>query len=99
MWVTFAVWLIQDDWTGLNWLMLGSAAFITAIIFVEFASVFSFGYATCMIVLPAEVLIVRGVSTASLLVSGLSILYGVRLWLFCLQRRRSQSYAKSLQGE
>lgn len=93
MWVLFGVWLAQGDWTGLNWLLLGSAAVITSIVFVEFASVFSFGYALYMIVLPAEVLIVRGVDTASLLISGLAILYGVRLFLFVLQRRRAASFA------
>ena len=93
MWVLFAVWLVQGDWTALNWLMLGSAAVITSIVFIEFASVFSFGYALCMIVLPAEVLIFRDVDTASLLVSGLAILYGVRLFFFVLQRRRATSFA------
>src|SRR6478752_1116026 len=98
MWVLIGVWIAQGDWTGLNWLLLGSAAVITTIIFVEFASVFSFGYAVCMIVLPAEVLVVRGFDLATVLVAGLSILYGLRLFAFVLQRRRSTSFAGNQRG-
>ena len=99
MWVIFGMWLAQGDWTALNWLMLGTAAAATAIVFVDFVSVFSFGYATCMIVLPVEIVIVRGATTASVVVGGLAAFYGLRLWAFAWRRRRSASYAPSRAGE
>jgi steroid 5-alpha reductase family enzyme len=98
MWVLIGVWLAQGDWTGLNWLMLGSAAVFTTIIFIEFAAVFSIGYSLCMIVLPAEVLVVRGADLATVLVAGLAILYGLRLLAFVLQRRRAESFAGNQRG-
>ena len=99
MWVVFGVWLAKGEWSWLNWALLASAALITAIIFIDFVSVFSFGYAICMIVLPLEIIAVRGVTLAAVLVGGLSILYGVRLLVFALQRRRSASYAPARMGE
>ena len=98
MWVLLGVWLAQGDWTGLNWLMLGTAAVCCAIVFVDFVSVFNFGYASCMILLPIEVLIVRGFEPATVLLGGLSIIYGVRLFEFAWRRRRQASFAGQLRG-
>ena len=99
MWVTFGVWLAQGEWSWLNWAMLGLATFLTAIIFIDFVSVFNIGYATCMIALPVLILAVRGVTLAGALVGGLTFLYGVRLLAFVVQRRRSTSYAAARVGE
>lgn len=99
MWVVFGVSLAKDEWSGLNWAMLAAAAVMTAIVFVDFVSVFSFGYAACMIVLPVIILATRGATLAGVLVGGMSILYGLRLFAFVVQRRRSASYAPALKGE
>jgi steroid 5-alpha reductase family enzyme len=99
MLVLFGVWLAQGEWTWLNWALLASAAVITTIVFVDFVAVFTFGYATCMIVLPVIILAVRGVTIAGALVGGLSILYGLRLFAFALGRRRAASYAGARMGE
>jgi len=93
IWVLFGVWLAKGDWTGLNWLLLAVTAAITAIVFWEFASVFSFGYALCLVVSPALVLAVRGITTASVVVCGLLIVFGLRLLLFSLRRRHAASAA------
>ena len=95
MWVTAGVWIAKGEWSGLNTLMLVTAAVIIAIVFVDFVSVFSFGYALCMVALPIVILAVRGITTAGLLVCGRSVLYGLRLLAFIVQRRRSVSYAPS----
>lgn len=99
MWVTLAVWIAKGDWSGLNWAMLAVAALLTAIIFVDFVAVFGIGYAACMITLPVVVLATRGLTTAGAVVGGLTFLYGVRLLVFVVRRRRSSSFSSARAGE
>ena len=93
MWVTLGTWIVQDDWSGLNWLMLGTAALCCAIVFADFTSIFNYGYALTMTLLPLEVLILRDLSTASLLVGVIVILFGLRLLAFTQRRRTAESFA------
>jgi steroid 5-alpha reductase family enzyme len=93
MWVTFGVWIAQDDWSGLNWLMLCTAALCCAIVFADFTSVFNYGYSLTMVLLPIEILIFRDISTASVLVAGLTLLFGLRLLVFTQRRRTAASFA------
>lgn len=92
MWVTFGVWLAQGDWTGLNWLMLGTAVVSCAIVFVDFTSIFNYGYALTMTLVHVWILVFRDITVASVLVTGLSLLFGLRLLAFTQSRRTAASF-------
>jgi len=93
MWVTTGLWIANDLWTNLNWLLAGLAAVICSIVFVNFVHVFNFGYAACLVVLNSTILIAKGAPLGAVMIGGLLILYGVRLFGFVLQRYRHPSFA------
>jgi len=92
MWVVCGTGVANGQWTGVHWLMLGLAHLGCAIIFVNFVSVFSYGYGISMVLVNLGVMAFRPVP-ATLLVGGLGVAYGLRLFHFVYTRDRSAGYA------
>jgi len=87
------VWRLSTGvWTLLNWGMLLVAAICCASAFVRFVYVFNFGYALCVMLNGMLIGFTRP-SLATILVAGVAILYGLRLFAFTWMRYRSDSYA------
>lgn len=93
MWVSAGFWIANDQWSGLNWLLAAEAAVICSIVFVNFVHVFNFGYATCLFVLNLTILIATGAPTGGVIIGGLLMLYGLRLFSFVTARYRHPSFA------
>ena len=91
MWIVFGIWLSRGDWSPLQWAMLAAAHGACLVIFYNFAYVFTYGYAISAL---AVHLVILGShpSPAALLVAGLCILYGLRLWSFVHGRNRDAGY-------
>lgn len=89
--------VMTGTWSAVNWAMLGVAVTCCLIIFVRFAFVFDFGYASCAMLNGALICIARP-SAASLLIGGAAFLYGMRLFAFSWSRVRSASYANRMQN-
>jgi len=92
MWITAGFWIANDMWTGLNWVLAAMAAVICSIVFVNFVHVFNFGYAVCLIVLNTTILIAKGAPLGAVLIGGLLILYGIRLFTFVWTRYQHPSF-------
>lgn len=92
MWITAGFWIANDQWTGLNWLLAAQGAVICAIVFVNFVHVFNFGYAACLFVLNLTILIATGAPTGGVIIGGLLMLYGLRLFSFVAARYRHPSF-------
>lgn len=91
MWALFGIALASGDWTPTLWAILLATHVTCAIVFYNFALVFSYGYAISVVV--ANLIIVaRYPSLASALVGGACIAYGLRLWQFVHARQRDPSY-------
>ena len=93
MWITSGLWIANDLWTNLNWLLAGEAAIICAIVFVNFVHVFNFGYASALFVLNLTILVVKGAPLGALIIGGLLMLYGVRLFTFVSARYQHPSFS------
>ena len=91
MWVSFGVLLANGDWSRLQWCMLAVAHVACLIVFVNFVYVFNYGYAISVAAINAIIMITRP-NLASLVVGGVSLLYGLRLWYFVYARNRAASY-------
>lgn len=91
MWTIFGLSLANDTWTTSNWLMLGLAFLGCSVIFINFAYVFSYGYAISMLIIHVAILALKP-SLAAALIAGLGAAYGARLWRFTHVRYRSTSY-------
>jgi steroid 5-alpha reductase family enzyme len=91
MWTIFGLSLANGSWTTTNWLMLGLAHLACAVIFINFAYVFSYGYAISMLIVHAAILVLKP-SLAAALIAGLGAAYGARLWRFTHVRYRSAAY-------
>ena len=91
MWVLFGLALSQGSWTPLQWAMLGVAHIVCAIVFRNFAYVFSYGYAISLLAINL-IVVATLPSVASSLVAGCGILYGLRLWHFVHTRQRDSSF-------
>lgn len=92
LWVLFGLGLANDAWTATNWLMLGLAHMACAVVFVNFAYLFSYGYAFSMLAVHLAILTMLP-SLPAFLVGGLGALYGVRLWWFVHARYQMPGYA------
>ncbi|MBN8280112.1 MAG: DUF1295 domain-containing protein [Gammaproteobacteria bacterium] len=92
MWVICGLGIAGGQWTPVNWLMLGLAHVACAIIFANFALVFSYGYAFSMLLVNGALMAWRP-EPAVLLVGGVGMLYGLRLLAFVHTRYRSEGYA------
>jgi steroid 5-alpha reductase family enzyme len=92
MWMTLGFGTAAGTWTADHWVLLAIAAMSCSVIFYIFVDVFSYGYATSMVLLPAFVLL-RAPTLAGLLVALPCMAYGVRLWTFVSARHGTPSYA------
>jgi steroid 5-alpha reductase family enzyme len=93
MWTVFGLSLANDAWTTTNWLMLGLAFLGCSVIFINFAYVFSYGYAISMLIIHVAILTLRP-SLAAALIAGLGAAYGARLWRFTHVRYRNATYGQ-----
>jgi hypothetical protein len=93
MWTIFGLSLANDAWTTSNWLMLGLAFLGCSVIFINFAYVFSYGYAISMLIIHLAILALRP-SLAAALIAGLGAAYGARLWRFTHVRYRNAAYGR-----
>lgn len=91
MWTVFGLSLASDTWTTTNWLMLGLAHLGCAVVFINFAYLFSYGYAISMLIVHLAILALKP-SLAAALIAGLGAAYGARLWRFIHLRYRAGSY-------
>lgn len=98
MWVMAGLWIGNDLWTNLNWLLAAEAAVICSIVFVNFVHVFNFGYASCLFVLNLTILIATGAPLGALIIGGLLMLYGIRLFTFVSTRYRHPSFSARRAG-
>ena len=92
MWVICGLGIAGGQWSGVHWLMLGLGHLACAIIFANFALVFSYGYAFSMVLVNGALMVWRP-EPAVLLVAGIGVLYGLRLVAFVHARYGSDSYA------
>jgi steroid 5-alpha reductase family enzyme len=92
MWTVFGLSLANGSWTLTNWLMLGLAHLGCAVVFINFAWLFSYGYAISMLIIHLAILALKP-SVAAALIAGLGAAYGARLWRFIHVRYRGKSYA------
>jgi steroid 5-alpha reductase family enzyme len=95
MWICVGLLIAQGRWTPLNWFLALEAASACAVVFINFAFVFNYGYATSVILLNLTILLVRGFTVASVLICGALMIYGLRLWTFSALRYRSRSFASN----
>ncbi len=93
MWTIFGLSLANDSWTTANWLMLGLAHLGCAVVFINFAYLFSYGYAISMLIIHLAILALKP-SLAAALIAGLAAVYGARLWRFVHLRYRGASYGR-----
>lgn len=94
MWIITGIWVNRGIWSLTNSLMLTAAAILCLLVFVVFEWVFSYSYALTAIVLPLVILAREGLSTGALLLASISVVYGVRLFVYRIQRsRRARSTA------
>ncbi len=98
IWVLFGLALAGGSWSPVQWLLLGVAHLLCAIIFVNFVYVFNYGYALSKLV-NSLLLIALLPSLPAALVAGLSALFGLRLLLFTHARYRSAAYAANLERQ
>lgn len=89
MWILFATALSDGQWTTEQWTMLLMAHIICAVVFYNFALVFSYGYALSMLCI-ALLLMFKFANLPSLLIGGLCAAYGLRLWQFVFARFRAR---------
>lgn len=92
IWLLFGLSLAGGVWTSTQWLMLGLAHLACGVVFINFAYLFSYGYALSMVVVHLAILALRP-GLAATLVAGLGAAYGLRLWRFVHARYRHPSYA------
>jgi steroid 5-alpha reductase family enzyme len=91
MWALFGVAVANGAWTSTLWAVLLVAHVACAIVFYNFAYVFSYGYAIS-VVAANLIIVARYPSLAGALVAGACIAYGLRLWQFVHARQRDPSY-------
>jgi steroid 5-alpha reductase family enzyme len=92
MWVTCGLGIASGQWTTVHWLMLAVSFLGCAIIFAQFAWVFSYGYAISMVLANGVAMALRP-TPAVLLVGSIGIAYGLRLGWFVWARFGSSGYA------
>jgi steroid 5-alpha reductase family enzyme len=98
LWVLFGLAISAGSWTPVQWLILGLAHVLCAVIFVNFVYVFNYGYALSMLVISLALLALMP-SLAAALVAGSSALFGLRLLQFTHARYRGQAYAGNLERQ
>lgn len=98
LWVLFGLALADGTWTATQWLLLGTAHLLCAVIFVNFVYVFNYGYGLTKLV-QSLLLLALMPSLPAVLVCGLGALFGLRLLQFTHARYRSSGYAGSLERQ
>ena len=98
MWITAGIWIANSQWTTLNTILALEALAICSVVFVNFVHVFNFGYAACVVVLNTTILIATGAPLGSIIVGGLLMIYGIRLFTFVTNRYRHPSFAQRRAG-
>lgn len=98
MWITAGIWIANGQWTTLNTILALEALAICSVVFVNFVHVFNFGYAACVVVLNTTILVAKGAPLGSIIVGGLLMIYGIRLFTFVANRYRHPSFAQRRAG-
>jgi len=98
MWITAGIWIANGQWTTLNTILALEALAICSVVFVNFVHVFNFGYAACVVVLNTTILIATGAPLGSIIVGGLLMIYGIRLFTFVTNRYRHPSFVQRRAG-
>ena len=93
----FVMALRMGYWSPLNWAMLIVAALCCVLVFKSFVYIFNFSYGLACVLNGALLALWFG-NTASLLLGGAMVIYGMRLFLFTLFRVRSDSYAPRVEN-
>jgi steroid 5-alpha reductase family enzyme len=99
MWVTAGVWIAHGDWSRSLTLLAVESLVVCTLVFVNFVWVFSLSYGAAVVLLNATILVVVGRSPAALVVGGLLVLYGVRLFAFASTRFAHASFAGRVAGQ
>ncbi len=95
LWVLVGLSLSAGTWATTQWLMLGLAHAVCAVIFVQLIFVFNYGYALSMMLIGAVVIALMP-SGAATLAGGIAAAFGLRLLVFTHARYRAVSYAASV---
>lgn len=82
----------SDEWSAVNYLMLGIAGGCCLLIFLRFIYIFNYSYSLAAMLNGAMLAVARP-SAATLLLGGAAMLYGARLFLFSWSRQAHASYA------
>ena len=98
MWITAGIWIATGQWTTLNTILAVEALAICSVVFVNFVHVFNFGYAACVVVLNTTILVAKGAPLGAVIVGGLLMIYGIRLFTFVTNRYRHPSFAQRRAG-
>jgi steroid 5-alpha reductase family enzyme len=93
MWIVTGLRIAQDEWSTLNWAMVVVAALCCAVLWVNFVYVFNYGYALSTFFVNLLVLAWQGVSLGGLIIGGLLMIYGLRLFLFVRGRYAQPGFA------
>lgn len=98
MWVLIGVRIALDDWSLLNTVMIAVAAACCAVIFINFVYVFNYGYAISVFFVNLLILVWLGAPLGALIIGGLLMLYGVRLFAFVHGRYGQDGFAARKAG-
>jgi steroid 5-alpha reductase family enzyme len=90
--VLFVMRLRAEMWTLPNWVMLGAGVLACVLVFRNFVYIFNFSYGLASM-LNGAFLAIWFANAPAILLGGAMFIYGLRLFLFCWFRVRSESYA------
>ena len=88
----FVYHLATEQWSVINWGMLGVSATVCLLVFINFVFIFTYSYALAAVI-NASLIFIALPSAASGLLALTAVMYGLRLALFTRSRNRSASYA------
>ena len=87
------IWRVRGGiWTPVNWAMFAIPCVCCLLVFRNFVYIFNFSYSLCVL-LNSLLLMVVMPSPVVVMMAGVSMLYGLRLFIFTWNRTRSASYA------
>jgi steroid 5-alpha reductase family enzyme len=93
MWVITGFRIAGDDWSTLNWAMVGVAALCCAVLWINFVYVFNYGYALSTFFVNLLILVWQGFSVGAAIIGGLLMIYGLRLFAFVQGRYAQPGFA------
>jgi steroid 5-alpha reductase family enzyme len=93
MWVITGFRIAGDEWSTLNWAMVGVAALCCAVLWINFVYVFNYGYALSTFFVNLLILVWQGFSVGAAIIGGLLMIYGLRLFAFVQGRYAQPGFA------